>query len=155
MSYGSDTTLGTGASARPATAASRPDSQQAWPTHFDPHRVDSHQHADTSRAAGSAGGLPTGMSNRHRSDLQECQQQPARLNASRDSGTGMRSGHARTTAAPEAKPYATEQSLKVLVPLRTYCLSPFIPFVQIAALNKSSLHADHVISCCSHTEVYA
>ena len=100
-------------------------SQQASLQGFDKDRADSHQQPSTSQdsnrvdppdrdvAARDHGDPPAGLSNSHRSELQEHQHKLQRPSAERDSSPGMNSGMSLANSVPAARPYATEQSLTV------------------------------------------
>ena len=107
--------------ARPATAASQYHQQAAG---IGQGRAESREHSTSSWTAdrSSSDRLSTaqdhspaaaGVSNRHRLKQQEHQHELPQPSARLQSGSELGSSQARSSRVPEAKPYATEQSLKV------------------------------------------
>ena len=64
-------------------------------------------------AARDYGEATAGLSNRHRIEQQELQRKLQRPSAELESSAWLNSGTGHSHSVPAAKPYATEQSLKV------------------------------------------
>ena len=116
--------------ARPGTAAPRLDSQQGSLQGSDKDRADSHQWprsfrgshrldprargmADWDLAARDYGEPPAGLSNSRRPEQHEHQDKLQRPSAEHGTSKGLQSGKGFSDTVPAARPYATEQSLKV------------------------------------------
>lgn len=69
--------------------------------------------SDGVMAARGSGEDPAGLSNRHGSEQQEHQHTLQRPSAELESSSGVNSGTGYANSVPAARPYATEQSLKV------------------------------------------
>lgn len=94
---------------KPAPRAEAPQWPSSW---WSSDRLDSSS-SDRELAAKDSGEAPAGLSNRRRSEQQEEQHKLQRPFAEVESSSGLKSVTSDTNSVPAARPYATEQSLKV------------------------------------------
>lgn len=113
----------------PGTAAPRLDSQQGTLQDSDKNRADSHQWPTSSQGSSRLNppardladrklaardyGEPPGLSNSRRSEQHEHQHRLQIPSAELGTSPGLHSGKSLSDSVPAARPYATEQSLKV------------------------------------------
>lgn len=111
-SRGSATDADIHPSSNPGKPAPRTGAHQQPSSRWSLPRVDSLA-SDGVMAARRSGEDQAGLSNRHRSEQQEHQHKPHRPSAELESSSGVNSGTVDANNVQAARPYATEQSLKV------------------------------------------